>query len=71
MAKVGPPFTEPGAGPGDLDSPEGQRMLVGPTRGAEIGGVPSTPPGAAVECVRDAATPAAPTARCVALMPAR
>lgn len=55
----------------DLDGQAGQEVLGWLTRGAAIGSVASTPLGATVEFVREAATLAELRSRCAALMAGR
>lgn len=55
----------------NLDSPAGQEVLAGLTRGAEPGSLAASPLGAAVELVREAGTLDELRTRCAALMPGR
>jgi hypothetical protein len=55
----------------DLDSPGGQSVLAWLTRGAEPGSLAATPPGAAVEFVKDAGSLGELKTRCAALLSGR
>jgi len=55
----------------NLDSPAGQEVMAWLTRGAELGSLGTTPLGAAVEFVREAATLPELKARCAALVAGR